>query len=95
MSELFWTVKARTDLRRLDEWLSTNASSEIAVRTLAQIGERSTQLLDFPNSGPIIKASQRSLRVTGTPYILVYRSRKGGIEILRIPHNRQNWQPPE
>ncbi len=95
MTSLQWSVEARADLRRIDNWLTVNASGEIATRMLAAIGERSTLLLDFPLAGPLGKTDDRSLRVSGTPYILFYRPRKVGIEILRILHNRQDWQPSE
>ncbi len=95
MTSLKWSVEARADLRRIDNWLTVNASGEIAARMLAAIGERSTLLLDFPLAGPLGKKDDRSLRVTGTPYILLYRPRKAGIEILRILNNRQDWRPPQ
>lgn len=95
MSSLLWSVEARADLRRIDHWLTVNASGEIATRMLAAIGERSTLLMEFPLAGPIEEDNDRSLRVTGTPYILLYRPRKAGIEILRILHNRQDWRPPQ
>jgi len=93
MSSLLWSVEARGDLRRIDQWLTVNASGEIATRMLAAIGERSTLLLDFPRAGPLGADNDRTLRVTGTPYILLYRPRETGIEILRILHNRQDWRP--
>ncbi len=93
MSRLFWSVQARADLRRIDKWLSVNASREIATHILAAIGERSTLLLEFPLAAPVGEENERSLRVTGTPYILLYRPRKAGIEILRIHHIRQDWKP--
>ncbi len=92
MSSL-WSAEARADLRRIDQWLTANASGEIATRMLAAIGERSTLLLEFPLAGPLGEDNDRSLRVTGTPYILLYRPRKAGIEILRLLHNRQDWRP--
>jgi len=95
MSSLLWSVEARADLRRIDHWLTINASGEIATRMLQAIGERSTLLLDFPLAGPLMGDNQRSLGVTNTPYILIYRPHRSGIEILRIRHNRQGWRPPE
>ena len=94
MSVVSWSIEARADLRRIDRWLTDNASGEIARRMLVAIGERSTLLLDFPLAGPIGDDEERSLRVTGTPYILIYRLRPTEIEILRVHHNRQDWQPP-
>ncbi len=95
MSSLSWSVEARADLRRIDHWLTVDASGAIAIRMLAAIGERSTMLLDFPLAGPLGEHDACTLRVTGTPYILLYRPRQAGIEILRILHNRQYWQSPE
>ena len=95
MSSLLWSVKARADLRRIDQWLMVNASGNIAMRMLEAIGERSTLLLDFPRAGPLGADNDRTLTVTGTPYILLYRPRETGIEILRVHHVRQDWRPPE
>ena len=93
MSVVSWSIEARADLRRIDHWLTDNASGEITMRMLAAIGERSTLLLDFPLAGPVSDDDERMLRVGGTPYILVYRSRPARIEILRVRHNRKDWQP--
>ena len=35
----------------------------------------------------------RKLVIPSTPYILVYRLRRGRVEVLRIVHGKQKWPP--
>lgn len=93
MRRLNWTVPARDDLRSVDAWLTEEASPQIAMRTLAEILERARFLLDFPHGGrPFLDRQFRILRVFNTPYIIIYRIKGDAIDILRVQHERQDWQ---
>ena len=93
MRRLSWTVPAREDLRSLDAWLTKEARPQVAVRTLAEILERARFLLNFPHGGrPFLDKQFRVLRVLDTPYILIYRIKGDTIEILRVRHEREDWQ---
>ena len=62
---------------------------------LERVRLRARRLRDFPTLGRQIGSHTRSVPVQKTPYILVYRLQDDLIEILRVQHKRQNWQPPE
>ena len=95
MPELRWTSLARRDLRRIDTYLTTEASPEVAERILVTILDKADLLRRFPEAGPIVSVSDfRSLRIGGTPYLLAYRVTPRGVDILRLSHERQNWREP-
>lgn len=94
MRALEWTVPALRDLRTVEQWLVENASAEISTRTLQAILGRADFLRRFPQGGPRVTRQEfRSLRVMGTPYILLYRILDDRIQILRIRHEREDWHP--
>jgi len=90
---LSWTAPALSDLRRINTYLAHEASRDVAERVLTAIRERGTSLIDFPFAGPRITGSDsRSLRIHGSPYIIVYRITDRAVQILRIQHERQDWR---
>lgn len=92
MTTLVWTGPARRDVFAINDWLTQNASAEIAASQLAAIAGRARILLNFPLSGPSYQDTRRKLSVRGTPYNLIYRVRPDGVQILRIVPNRAHWQ---
>jgi len=56
-----------------------------AVRGQADILDR------FPGVGSLMDDTSRRLRVRGTPYLLFYRIISDQVEILRIRHDREDW----
>ena len=92
---LDWASSSLADLDKIDHWLLVNASGVIAVDTLLAIERRAGFLADFPFGGPAIPdTGLRSLRVSRTPYILIYRVDVDRVEILRVRHERENWRDP-
>ena len=52
------------------------------------------QFADYPNMGRTGRVSlTRELIIGGTPWIIVYRVRAGGVEIIRVLHGAQLWPP--
>lgn len=93
MIEIAWSGPALADLRSIDAWLTREASKEQAVRTLAAIRLRVQFLQNFPHGGrPFLRHDFRVLRVVPTPYLIIYRLTGSGIEILRLRHEREDWQ---
>lgn len=93
MTPLSWSPTSRRDIARIAAWLST-IDTEIARTTIRSIRESGWRLREFPLSGPAAgTAGFRKLIVGGTPYLLVYRVREGGIEIIRVRHAREDWAP--
>ncbi|HSO46588.1 MAG TPA: type II toxin-antitoxin system RelE/ParE family toxin [Rhizobiaceae bacterium] len=93
--KLSWTAPALVDVANIDRWLSQEADPKVALKQIERIRGRARRLRDFPQIGQQIGAAWRSVPVQKTPYILVYRIRNDRVEILRVRHNRQAWQPPE
>src|SRR3546814_2623964 len=57
------------DLRKIDAFLTREASPEITVRMLKSIRARANVLVDFPHAGPIVEdRSFWSLKVQNTPF---------------------------
>lgn len=89
---IIWSVPARDDLRGINDWLMREASPEFALRTLAAIRYRAKVLEDFPHSERPYLDGQRILHVHGTPFLIRYQVDMEKVEVIRVHHERQNWQ---
>lgn len=92
MPSIIWSLPATLDLDRIGDWLDEHRNAEASVQALYDIGQRTLFLRDFPHGGRPYKDGKRILVVTGTPYVIVYRLWKGEVEIVRVHHERENWQ---
>jgi toxin ParE1/3/4 len=92
MPILNWTSPALNDLRSIDAWLSERASPEIAVRTLTFIRDRAHFLRNFPHGGRPEAGGLRVLRVSETPWLILYRLDGDCVYVLRIRHEREDWR---
>ena len=93
MTRVRWTAPSLGDLRRIDDWLRQETSSDFAIRTLATIRFRAKFLHDFPRSGRPYRHGTRILRVLDTPYLIHYRIiDTGQIQVLRVYHEREDWR---
>lgn len=91
MLELVWTTTALHDLKAIDLWLSEHRSPELATRRLVKLRARADFLAQFPHLGRPGAHGVRVLVVHETPYVLLYRLKKGRVEVLRIRHEREDW----
>jgi toxin ParE1/3/4 len=89
---IVWTSPALADVRGIDDWLSKEATRSIALRTLGAIGSRAHFLEDFPRGGRPFGKEQRVLRVYDTPYVIRYRIIDEEVQIIRVHHEREDWQ---
>lgn len=87
-----WTTLALDDVRRIDDWLTREASPALALRTIGAIRFRSKFLEDFPHGGRPLSKGQRVLRVYDTPYLIRYRIVGDSVQVLRVHHEREDWQ---
>jgi len=87
-----WTRPALSDVRDIDDWLTREASPEVAVRLVSSIRSRALFLQDFPHGGRPLQNGHRVLRVTDSPYLLRYRISRNAVEVLRVHHEREDWQ---
>jgi toxin ParE1/3/4 len=88
---IVWTPPARSHLADLHDYVSESSTFGAIDQALA-IAEAINTLSGFPEMGrPGRRRGTRELVVTGTPYIVAYRVRKGAIEILAIVHGARRW----
>lgn len=86
-----WTPASLSDLVRISDWLTEEASPEIALSILAKISDRANFLRNFPHGGRPHTGGLRILRVYNTPYLIRYRIVDDRAEVLRIHHEREDW----
>lgn len=91
MRRIDWTGPALNDLRVIDDWLTREATPDLAVRILSAIRTRSHFLVDFPHGGRPYREGRRILRVLGTPYLIQYRILDDVVQVLRVHHEREDW----
>ncbi len=92
MPDVIWSLPASADLDRIAVWLDEHRGEETSARMLEVIGQRAQFLTDFPHGGRPYESDKRVLVVIGTPYVIVYRLRDGDAEIIRVHHEREDWQ---
>jgi len=90
--KIVWSAPARADLRRIDDWFTKEARPDVAVETLSAIRLRVTFLKRFSRGGRPLPNEHRLLRVAPTPHLIRYRIRDEVVEIIRVHHERENWQ---
>lgn len=91
MTELIWSGPASADIDAINAWLIKHASSAVAIRTLAEIKYRTEFLRNFPRGGRPFE-DLRILRVPATPFLIFYRLEGDIVTVLRIRHEREDWQ---
>jgi plasmid stabilization system protein ParE len=92
MRRLSYTLLARTDLENIDRYLRKEADARTAADQLDLIRRTANRLIDFPRSGPAIETGPfRTIRVRGTPFLLVYRLSGDDVEIMRVFHGARDW----
>lgn len=93
MKRAFWTPDAKDDLARIDDYLS-EVDAEFANRVGRLAIATGRYLADNPFVGSLIEpGNSRKWPVRKTPYLLIYRPGKTGVEILRVRHAHEDWKP--
>ena len=86
-----WTRAAIRDITHVREYIANEnpgAAREIALK-IVDAAERITR---FPELGRIGRVNDtRELVVSGTQYLIIYRSKKNAIHFLRVLHGHQKW----
>ena len=92
MSRAQWTRLAQADLAAIGDYYEPlNPDFPLQVERRAMAASRF--LAEHPHAGPEIELGTRKWSVPRTDYIIVYRIARGGIEVLRVYHARQQWRP--
>ena len=91
MLRLEWSKPALADLGAAGEYIARERP-QAAERMAGCIQEAVEYLGEQPNLGrPGRLSGTRELVISGTPFIVVYRVRKGVVQILRLLHHAQHW----
>lgn len=92
MIDIEWTGTASVDLEAIDDHLMA-VDPALANATIDRIEAAGAFLRQTPGAGRIILSGGiRKWTVRNTPYLLLYRIVPNRIEILRVRHDREDWQ---
>jgi toxin ParE1/3/4 len=89
--KIVWSPQAIKHLVAIRDYIaedSPESAAETALRILAAVD----LLADQPNAGrPGRITGTRELVVAGTPYVIPYRVRAAGVELIAVFHGKQRW----
>ena len=90
--KVVWTRPALRQLGEARKYIAID-NPEAAARQINLIEKTVRQLAIFPMMGRSgMRAGTREFPVPGTPYILVYRVAKSGLQVLALLHGARNWK---
>ena len=93
MTRAKWTGPAQADLASIDSWhRSRDPVSAARLGSEALLGARLAA--QTPGLGSPTELGLRKWKVGRTGYLLFYREVSGGVEIVRMRHERENWSRP-
>jgi len=92
MTRIIWSEKAVADLVALNEWLTEYRQPQEGAVSIRAIRDLVANLDQFPAIGSPIYAGTRKLLIKGHPFVLLYEVADGQLLILRLVHNRSDWQ---
>jgi addiction module RelE/StbE family toxin len=86
-----WTRRAAADLDEISNYLEAHLPN-FSRATIVSLCEAIDSLLSSPSRGrPGRETGTRELIMTKIPYIVAYRIRGEGIEVLHIHHTARHW----
>jgi plasmid stabilization system protein ParE len=87
-----WTKPAADDLTHISDYTQERFGPAQARRAALAIYEAADSLRRLPERGrPGRKPGTRELVIAGLPFLVVYRLRGQGVEIMRLLHGAQRW----
>jgi toxin ParE1/3/4 len=90
-AQINWTPLAESEAGEIHRYIAAD-NTAAADRQLHLVLESIQGLSLFPEKGRAGRVhSTRELVVPGTPYIVVYRLKVAGIQILSILHGARRW----
>ena len=89
--KLRWTRLAIADLDAAYDHVAAD-NPDAAQRMIEQIESATRVLVRHPAAGRLGRVpATRELVITGTPFIVAYRHRRGAVEILAVIHGSRKW----
>jgi len=92
MSLIIWSERAVADLVALNHWLTGHRQPREAAESIRAIRKQVANLDRFPAVGSPVYAGTRKLLIKDQPFVLLYEMADGKLMILRLVHNRSDWQ---
>lgn len=88
---IIWSSTASNQLIGLDQYLQERDPAA-ANRVILRIASAINGLEQFPEIGRLGRIDgTRELVISETPYLAMYRVRKGNVYILALMHGAQQW----
>lgn len=88
---IFWTRLAVTDIRSARDYIAEENPSA-AARVVGSVQKSARVLSRYPDIGRLGRVpGTRELVVPGTPFIISYRIRERGVEVLAVIHGARRW----
>jgi toxin ParE1/3/4 len=88
---IVWSPEAAADFAGIVDYIQQQNPSA-ADRVCHSLYDSINSLENFPNRGRSGRVDgTRELVVASLPYIVVYRVRENGVEIVRVIHGAQRW----
>jgi len=95
MKRVRWAEAATSDLTAIRDYLTETYSGDYAQFVIDRLILSTRWLLDHPSAGATIDHSRwRKWKPRRTRYILVYEATAGGIDVVRVHHDRNDWRRP-
>ncbi len=92
MPRIIWSERAVADLVALNDWLTQYRQPNEAAAAVRAIRNQVANLDQFPAIGSPVYAGTRKLLIRDQPYVLLYEFVDGKLMVLRLVHNRSDWQ---
>jgi toxin ParE1/3/4 len=88
---VLWSLAAEEDLITIWMYVARQASAQVADDQLRAIGRVSTAIGEWPLAGRARDEMLNGLRsIPASPYVIFFRPRSTGAEILRVLHERRD-----
>lgn len=86
-----WLRKALKNLEQVYDYIAED-DLDAAIGVVLKIQAATDQLVAFPMLGRAGRVEgTRELVISGTPYIVIYRVKGAGVEILRVLHSSRKY----
>jgi toxin ParE1/3/4 len=88
---VLWTRLALIDLEAIGDYIGRE-NPTAAARVVTAILDQAQTLASFPDMGRAGRiAGTRELVIAGAPFVIPYRVRDSGVEILAVFHASRKW----